>query len=197
MKTAPLEPHPRSRPIPGWLSKAVAGPAREIRRVRWALSVALISLVGGCVEAQPKPKPKPSPSQIQAGPIREINLLAMPSALNLDEKPGADGVAVKVFALRQGASVAGPIESGALEIMVFAGTYDESKLVEPFRTWRFEPKSLKQMQIKSLLGVGYYLVLDWRPLVLTGTRSTVVARYIPDYGAPITSAPSYVVTTSL
>ena len=67
-----------------------------------ALGIACCLLAAaGCSTAPAKPVPaKQAPAAAAAGSeaIQELNLLSMPMALNLDANPGADGLAVKLFA---------------------------------------------------------------------------------------------------
>ncbi len=167
--------------------------ARRSERLLPLMAAAGLFLMTGCAG----PAGKPGTPVAGVGPVRELNLLAMPSALNLNDKPGADGVAVKVFAVRQGGMKGVPIRSGWIEVLAYEGTFEDAPPTKPFHEWRLNPDQLARSEIKTLMGTGYYLVLDWSPHILHGNRATIIARYLSDSGAPVTSAPSYVAVTAL
>ena len=129
--------------------------------------------------------------------IREINLLVMPTALTLDGQPGADAVAVKIFAATAAHAQTAPLRNGVLEVIAFDGTLDPALPTDPFHTWRFTPADLARRESKSVLGTGYDLTLSWSPKVLRTGRLTLVARFLPPQGRPVLSAPSFVVAATL
>lgn len=122
--------------------------------------------------------------------INELNLLGLPVAVNLDERPGADGVAVKIFAVNRAKPRAQPIRSGTLEIAAYPGTPSLSALPPPFHLWTFTPTELAPFEFTTGLGTGYNLVLSWVPKLLAADRVTVIARYLPAEGNPVISAPN-------
>ncbi len=125
-----------------------------------------------------------------AAAIHELNVLSMPVALNLDGKPGADGIAIKVFASNQDEPKAVPIRKGHLEIVAYDGNLDTAPGAKPFHTWRFSAADLAGYEFTTALGTGYNLVLSWAPQQLTRERVVVIARYLPPKGPPVVSAPS-------
>lgn len=166
-------------------------PARP-RTVPLLAVVLAATLPIGCVSRQAgAPRPPANTA------IRELNLLAMPFAVNLDRLPGADGVAVKIFAIQGTAAKATPIRQGTLEITAYDGTIESMPPPEPFHVWRFDPAQLKPHAFQTVLGTGYNLILDWSPKTLTGSRVTVIGRYHPPAGEPVASAPSFVAATTL
>lgn len=122
--------------------------------------------------------------------IHELNVLSMPVALNLDGKPGADGIAIKVFASNPDEPKAVPIRQGHLEIVAYDGNLDTAPGAKPFHTWRFSVAELVGYEFTTALGTGYNLVLSWAPQQLTRERVVVIARYLPPKGPPVISAPS-------
>src|SRR5688572_893085 len=75
----------------------------------------LVLLLFGCRSASPSSVPAGTPA------VTELNMLAVPVALNLDGLPGPDTVAVKIYAgnLRESKPV--PITSGKVELFMFDG----------------------------------------------------------------------------
>jgi len=124
--------------------------------------------------------------------INELNLLAMPVAVNLDDTPGADGVVLKLFAANRGHPRTLPLRSGTLEIAAYPGTPSPAALPEPFHLWTFTPADLKPCEITTRLGTGYSLTLNWMPQILSSNRVTIIARYLPMHSAPVISAPSFI-----
>src|SRR6185369_2066764 len=87
---------------------------------RWVL---LLGVGSGCVSDHKQglqPRPAVSEGSAQSG-IHELNLLAIPVALNFDQKPGPDGFIVKVYAGNRRQPKPLPIENGKLEIIMYDG----------------------------------------------------------------------------
>lgn len=122
--------------------------------------------------------------------IRELNLLGHPLAVNLDDRPGADGVVVKLFAANPAHPRTLPLRSGTLEIAAYPGTPRVSALPPPFHLWTFTPSELAPYEFTTSLGTGYNLVLSWVPKLLAADRVTIIARYLPAAGKPVMSAPN-------
>lgn len=202
----PVSPEFASSPLP---AAAADGNLRKLRMIRHrrmtVLALAALAMVTGCVTENPPRRAGANRSGSGIGPlsgstphaIRELNLLTMPTALNLDAQPGADGVAVKIFAIRAGEAKASPLRDGRLEIFAFEGTLDPSRPTPSFHSWTFSPDQLRPQQFTAALGTGYNLLLDWSPKVLQGTRLTLIARYHPPEGPPVVSAPGFVAATTL
>jgi hypothetical protein len=192
-ETAENQTPPPSDP----LLRASASP-REIGGrplTAWLVPLLLFPLLPGCSSTSPR-TPAPSPS---ADAIREINLLVMPTALNLDGQPGPDAVAVKIFAASATHAQAIPIRDGLLEIAAYSDTLpvDPSVPATPFHLWRFTSAELARHASTTLLGTAYNLTLSWSPKTLTGNRLTLVARHLPPDGTPVSSAPGFVATAVL
>ena len=120
----------------------------------------------------------------------------MPLALNLDDVPGLDGFAVRVFYSRSTRAHGIPITSGTLEILMFDGAPvgTTAAFPVPLRIWPFTAEQLKQFSTRTSLGVGYQLVLCWGDSQPTGDHLTVVARYRPSTGPALLSPPSSIST---
>ena len=130
--------------------------------------------------------------------VVELNLLTLPVALNLDARPGADGVAVKLFALSAGAPKPTPIRAGSVEVLLFDGLLpqDTTTLPEPAHVWRFTAQQLKEWEVRAVIGTGYQLTLRWDRFQPSGERVTVVARHAIGAGRYIYSSPGVISCTA-
>lgn len=155
------------------------------------LWIGLILLCPSCATSPIASAGKPSS-------IQEINLLSMPMALNLDDTPGADGLAVKIFAISAASPKPVPIPNGKLEILLFDGTTTagDSYNPDPLHIWTFTADDLKAFMFTKAIGSGYDLLLVWGANQPKQSRVTIVARYTPVKGPPIASGPNAVTVLS-
>lgn len=130
--------------------------------------------------------------------IAEIILWAMPLALNLDKSPGADGFAIKVYAVSSNDPKTQPIRSGQLDILMFDGALVGSvtETNQPRRVWSYSDRELTAFVFQTTIGTAYALTLHWGPDVPKQDRITVAARYRPPQGPSISSAPSFITVVS-
>ncbi len=122
--------------------------------------------------------------------ISQLNLLSMPMALNLDNRPGADGFAVKVYASNPSLPKTVEIENGTLEILMFDGVVTGSALTttKPLHVWSFPASDLRAHATVSSIGTGYRFTLLWGTDQPASDRATILARYTPAQGPPVYSA---------
>lgn len=127
-------------------------------------------------------------------PIDQLHLLVTSVALNLDDKPGPDGVGVRVYASRKGEAQALPITSGALDILMYDGNLPLNELParEPLRTWSYPAAKLKPQLQETSIGTSYRFAAVWGDDKPKGDRVTLVARYTSPSGQVVYSAPSSV-----
>jgi hypothetical protein len=163
-----------------------------------ALAV-LVCLLGlgswtGCVSEPEQQKPRPRPAEGSGSGIQEIEVLALPVALNLDQVPGPDGFIIKVFATNRKRPKSIPIESGKLEIVMYDGVPGVTGPLppQPRRVWTYSAEQLKPFEIHSSIGVSYELAPLWGDAKPNGSRITVGVRYTAADGKVITSAPSVI-----
>jgi hypothetical protein len=151
----------------------------------------------GCVSGRDKERPLAA-STLAPSAISELNLLAIPVALDLDGVPGADGFVLKVYAGNRRRPKPIPIESGTLEIFMFEGILPSSgkEASKPRRTWTYTAEELKNSVVTTSIGIGYQIAPVWDTAKPAGDKITVVARYTPQGGAPILSAPSVISLTA-
>jgi hypothetical protein len=156
-------------------------------------SVLILCLAAGCV-TEFQDRPTPLAFDFGATAIEEINLLAIPVALNLDLAPGVDGFVIKVFASNRKRPKPFPIVSGQIEVLMFDGIPRPlgEVLPQPLRTWQYSAEDLKQFQMESSIGTSYQLAPAWAENAPARNKISVVARYTSPDGATITSAPSII-----
>src|SRR6185503_5809266 len=123
--------------------------------------------------------------------VREIHLFGVPVAVNLNQEPGPDGFAVRVYASNGRAASGLRIKTGRLEVAL----YDGGKLKigpddPPLRVWTYDPNGLKPFAAKSFIGWGYRFALPWAEARPTHDRFTIVVRYVAPSGEIVASSPS-------
>jgi hypothetical protein len=120
----------------------------------------------------------------------ELHLFGLPVALNLDEKPGPDGIGVRVYASGAGLAMGVPISRGTLEVLMFDGIVGESGLrtMPPRHTWTLPAAALKPFASLTSLGTGYQLALRWEQDSPRTRVVTVMARYHSPEGGELQSA---------
>ncbi len=178
-----MAPPPRHPPA--------SGPSRaRLPRTLPVLGTVALLALSGCAS---RPGPAATPSTTAPGAIAELNLLTLPTALNLDGRPGPDAVAVKVFAIPHGGSRGAPLRTGTLEITAYSGTLAQAApLPAPFHSWIFAPSDLAPQRSDTALGIGYDLVLSWSPKPLPPGRLTLLATYLAPDRPPVVSPPNHV-----
>lgn len=153
----------------------------------WAGCTGTGSGSGGSKTAGRGPNPPP------VG-IVELNLLTLPVALNLDGAPGADGVAVKLYASATGSTKPVPLRTGEVEFLLFDGllTQDSTRLPEAARTWRLTAKELRGLEVQAVVGTGYQVTLRWDRFQPKSDRVTVLARIPLGEGRYLYSSPGVI-----
>lgn len=146
----------------------------------------------GCVTGS-RNAPAGSRGLAQAA-VEEINLLAIPVAVNLDQNSGLDGFVIKVYASNRSQPKPMTIGSGTIEVFMFDGILGVTTAPDaaPLRTWKYSAPELKEFQIDSSIGTGYQLALNWGENGPTSSKISVLVRYTPPQGSPVISAPSII-----
>jgi hypothetical protein len=126
--------------------------------------------------------------------IRELHLFGVPVAINLDQVPGPDGFAIRVYAGNGRAASGQRIDRGRLEVLLFDGGLSETdrQSATPLRTWTYDPAKLKEHAAHSSIGWGYRFAPQWGDARPTRDRITVVVRYVSPSGTVVSSAPSVI-----
>jgi hypothetical protein len=151
------------------------------------------SLAMSCVSEKQARKPADR-SESRGGQIQEINLLAMPVALNLGAQPGPDGFVIKIYAGNSKRPKPFPIETGSIEVRMYDGVpgVTEPVTVRPRRVWTFSAAQLRPYELVTSIGAGYELALRWGDAKPTSDKISVVVHYTPPEGKTIISAPSII-----
>jgi hypothetical protein len=122
-----------------------------------------------------------------------LNVITVPVALDLDGHPGADGVAVKLYANDAQNPKAVRIRDGILELIMFDGTFfGRTNVPTPLRTFHFTNAELRAREFKSNIGYGYEFSLLWSTNHPTQRIMSIAARYTAPDGRVVTSRPSSV-----
>jgi hypothetical protein len=144
-------------------------------------------LLGAACATDPMP-----PAARHSEAIDEIQIMAMPVGLNLDDVPGVDGFAVKIYPINRRHPKSVPLQSGALDLLLFDGILDAAgiRTNAPLRTWTFDAASLPQYGGKTAIGFSYSFTLAWGTNTPRQSKITVAGRHRPRQGLPAYSAPT-------
>jgi len=151
-----------------------------------ALAIGLcVMLLTGCASSRNSDK---------APAVQSLHLFSVPQAVNLDDEPGPDGFAVRLFARGPKSSKGVAFPNGTLEIAMFEGLVSgtSGSTNKPLRTWEFTGSELKKHAGQSAVGTGYRFTLRWTDARPGGSRISIVARYLPPSGPAISSVPSVI-----
>jgi hypothetical protein len=150
------------------------------------------ALAGGCGE--------PGPTKVSAEPPRPVEhvdqitlSLSPPTPVNWDDRPGPDGVQVKVYFFRVDQPLPVTV-GGTLEFLLYEGRIERGGFegVEPFRVWRFGPEALPSYLGRGLVGWSYAMRLGWGANPPAARSLTLRARYLPPDGPAKDAAPMHV-----
>lgn len=153
---------------------------------RWVAFVAIVAgllWTGGCVTSGGRGERR------SGGSIESLHLFGLPIALEIDGRPGPDGIGIRLFASAGTQARGVPIQRGTLEVLLFEGTVQEADLrtTTPRKVWTLTPVNLRPYESKTSLGVGYQLALRWENQRPRQNAATVVARYRTPGGKEIYS----------
>jgi hypothetical protein len=138
------------------------------------------------------PRRPSGPPAATKGPVEQLHLLTGPAALDLDQVPGPDGFAARVYASSGQTSATVVLSQGTLEILMFDGLLKDTNAAAatPLRVWTFPAGQLRKYEQRTSVGVAYVLTLLWGESRPTQSRVTVAARYLPAKGPPLSSGAS-------
>lgn len=149
-----------------------------------AVSLLVLALLGACTSITPVPS---------TGPITALHLITVPVALDLDRRPGPDGISLKIYANDSAHPKPIRIEAGTLEILMFDGTFaGRTNLPPVLRTFTFPADGLRVHQFTAGIGTGYEFSLPWGTNRPTHRALSVAARHTAPGGRVVTSRPSSV-----
>jgi len=125
--------------------------------------------------------------------ISELHLFGLPSAVDLDGRPGADGITVRIFASTATEPRGVPIRAGTLEVLLFDGPLRPGQPLpsKPLHVWSLTPQQLLPLASESKLGTGYQLTLPWTGTPPVRASVSVIARHTASATArPVFSGPA-------
>ncbi len=131
-----------------------------------------------------------SRAEFSGGPIDQLYVLTFPLAVNLDNQPGSDGFAIKVYAAHHTHPKPRAITRGILEIHLFDGAMNAGKpFPSPLRVWQFPASELKSFLFQASIGPGYEFTLPWGQARPTQKRASIVVRMVEDGTVPFEAEP--------
>jgi hypothetical protein len=165
----------------------------SIRLFTWFGMLLMVAAASGCFSEGKRPPPKTN-LDWGRGDIDELNLLAVPVALNFNQDPGPDGFIVKIYANSSKSAKPVPIERGRFDLLMFDGLLNSADGIppKPLHTWSFTAKELTPFEIHSMIGNGYQLEPLWGKDKPSGDKISVIARYVSPKGVRVYSAPSVI-----
>jgi hypothetical protein len=159
-----------------------------MRRVVLCSLILAAAIMGGCGSMRKGVSPTP-PKPVDRAIA--IDLWAVPpAAINWDDVPGPDGVQVNVF-LYQADRAEPVLVKGTIEFTMFEGRRPREGLeaAQPLRQWKYTEQELATREIRGPAGWGYAAQLGWGKDVPKSAVVTLLVRYLPPQGPPVSSAP--------
>ena len=125
--------------------------------------------------------------------IVQLNLITVPVAVDLDGRPGPDGISIRVYASTKESPKQVAIKKGTLEMLMFDGPFHRQGQPPPvLKQFRFAAEELRRVEFTAEIGKGYQLALSWGTNVPTHRVMSVAARYTAPDGRVAISRPSSV-----
>lgn len=134
---------------------------------------------------------KPSSAVTPLPRVDKMELESFPSAVNLDDLPGPDGVSLKLRLYNLDVPLAFALTQGEIEFVLYEGSIKEAEIggAEPFYIWKFSSEQIAQSGRKTVVGWQYALSLNWLTTVPKTSVVTLVARIPRPDGGPIYARP--------
>ncbi len=128
--------------------------------------------------------------------VDKIELEMAPYAVNLDNRPGPDGVEVKVRLYNLDQPLAFGLQQGAIEFLLFEGRVKDEDIaeVEPFYSWHFSAADFQAARRNTLVGTQHAIVLNWSGQTPRGTTLTLAARIPRPSAGPLYARPVFLST---
>jgi len=154
--------------------------------------VMLLACAGGVVGCGGPVRQGATPDRPPA-PVSQVDVVAaeaVPMAVNWDERPGPDGVRIRVT-LFQRAQPRPVVGSGTLDFLLFPGKVGDvdPATARPAQSWTFACAELRPSLVRSIVGWGYSLSLGWGDRMPDSPTVTVFVRYAAPGGEPVWSKP--------
>ncbi len=155
------------------------------------LCMSSLVLLLGCAGVK---REKSAPKESGPAAIDQINLLAIPYAVDFDQVAGPDGFVVKVYGGSRNRPKPVPILAGSLELLMYEGIFRGADLntSKPRHAWKYSAEQLKGYIGKTSIGPAYELAVRWGDAKPLTDRISVIARFISADGVTVYSAPSVI-----
>ena len=140
------------------------------------------------VPAKPAPKsdiPAPSPA------IDKVNIQSLVTVVNLDDKPGPDGVQVKLYLFHRDDPTPITLDRGLVEFVIYDGHVPPSDLAaaKPLHVWPFTADQLRRYAAKTAFGPAYAMSLNWGDDHPRASTVTLTARILHPTARPLYAPP--------
>lgn len=165
-------------------------------RRRWAWTMTAALMLGGCGGAGMEGfglSDKPGPPRVQR--VDGLNLWASAMMTDVDGKPGADGISVRLTMYQVAGGKVRPVSGdNSVELLVFDGGIRGRDLgtAEPLYAWRFTPTDLRPFLSRYYGLWCYEMSIQWDEVAPDSAVVTAVGRYRNPSGEFLYSAPTTV-----
>ena len=123
--------------------------------------------------------------------IDKIELQSQLAPVNLDARPGPDGVQVRLYLWRAADPLAAMLERGTIEFLMYEGRVAPTQLnaAQPLRIWSYSAGRLRGAAGKSAFGYGYTMALSWADQPPRTGMITLTARLLRPGAEPLYAEP--------
>jgi len=156
-----------------------------MKRLATALAWALAAAgAGGCgVQAARVSSTPPPPVDAPT----DLVVRTPPTAVNWDQRPGADGIPVLVHLFRRPGDALPVMVRGRIRFDLYEGILQPEDLsaARPWRTWQFQGEQLRRGAVRAPEGWGYAFRLDFSDAPPATSAVTLVTRYLSPDGRTV------------
>ena len=120
-------------------------------------------------------------SPVATGPMPHVvSVQSTPAAVNWDGKPGADGLAIRLFFWRRDQAKAISLSGGFVEFVMYDGSVGSENIetTPTLKRWIYTADQLSALRAQSAFGFGYALQLPFENNKPTKGSVTLVVRYL-------------------
>jgi len=152
-----------------------------MKRLATALGWALVAAAGAGCGTRPARVPSRPPAPVDAP--TDMVVRTPPTAVNWDDRPGADGIPVLVHLFRRPDGSLPVMVRGRIRFDLYEGILrpEDISAASPWRTWQFQGEQLRLRAVRTPEGWGYAFRLDFSNAPPATSAVTVVTRYVgPD-----------------
>ncbi len=123
--------------------------------------------------------------------VDKATVLTIPTAVNLDNVPGPDGLRVQVYLFQYDRAEPVAVD-GTIEFLLYEGKIGlgDLRTLEPFGFWQYDAESLKSHLMRGMIGWGYTMQLNWGEHTPRSRVVSLAVRYVPDRGKEVYSSPT-------